>query len=79
MEKPELILATVFNGDAALFVNSHPVVTLEATELGIDPTDVAERLAVALDAPLRTDAVNTPPEEEWTWADVYASIPDRQT
>lgn len=65
----------VANGDAVLYVNSAPIVTREATEIGEDPMAVGERLAKELGVPMQTFDMPVPADEEWTWLDLYELLP----
>lgn len=63
------------NGDAALVVNDHLVMTAEA---GLDFPDhverVAENLATALDLPLSRVEWQEPYSEDWTWEGLLEEI-----
>lgn len=77
MQKPEIILATLTDGAAALFVNSDAVLTTEASADVCRPEIVANSLAKALGVDLRS--VQLPPLDDpaRSWNDVYAAIAPR--
>lgn len=70
MREPELILATLANGEAALFVNSDAVLSTGAER----PEIAAKYLAKALGVGLRAVQLPLPDYPEWSWNDVYAAI-----
>lgn len=74
MRKPEIILATLTDGGAALFVNSDAVLTTDASPKDARPETVAKYLAKALGVDLRTVQRPYPDDPAWSWNDVYAAI-----
>ncbi|MCW5230951.1 hypothetical protein [Verminephrobacter eiseniae] len=74
MRKPEIILATLTDGAAALFVNSDAILTTDASPKEVRPEIVAKYLAKALGIELRTVQRPQPDDPAWSWNDVYAAI-----
>jgi hypothetical protein len=74
MPKPELILATLTDGAAALFVNSDAILTTGASAKERDPEIVAPYLARALGVDLFSVHQPPPDDPAWSWNDVYAAI-----
>lgn len=74
MPKPELILATLTDGAAALFVNSDAILTTEASTKECHPEIIATYLAKALGVDLLSVDQPMPGDPAWSWNDVYAAI-----
>lgn len=76
MIDPKIELLVLSNGDAGLFVNGKPVFTLDANdEAGETPAEVGEALATVFSVEMLEHKLNVPADREWTWSEVYASLP----
>jgi hypothetical protein len=72
---PKLILVTLANGDAALFVNGDAVVQYDASFGGDRPATIGDSLAAALQTKLHVISMDVPLDEDWNWNDVYELLP----
>lgn len=77
MKEPELILATLTHGAAALFVNSDAILTTDASARACHPETVAKYLAKALGVELLAVHQPEPDDPAWSWNDVHAAITPR--
>lgn len=72
---PTIILVTLSNGDAALFVNGDAVAQYDASYGGDNPATMADGLAAALKVELQSVTMDVPLDDDWNWNDVLELIP----
>lgn len=79
IKNPEIILVVLGNGASALFINADVLCSHTAGEDSNDPASVGEILIKSLGGDLTVTTFNAgvPADPEWSWNDVYASLPPR--
>lgn len=77
MNKPEIVVVSLRNGDSALFLNGQVIYSVKANNKGDpdSPLDLGMKMATALGITPHAVEMSAPKDVDWNWQDVYELIP----